>query len=153
YRELNERANGLAHHLIGLGVGPETVVGIALDRSVEMVVALLGIMKAGGAYLPLDPNYPEARLTFILADAAPGLVLTSSRLRSGLPQTVNVLSLDAAEVQVALGQQPASNPTDAERHASLLPQHSAYVIYTSGSTGQPKGVIVTQAGIHALAST
>ncbi|MCA1702416.1 MAG: condensation domain-containing protein, partial [Actinobacteria bacterium] len=78
YGELNERANRLAHHLIGLGVGPETLVGVALERSVEMVMALLGILKAGGAYLPLDPDYPEARLAYMLADAAPVLVMSSA---------------------------------------------------------------------------
>ena len=84
YQELNARANRLAHHLIGLGVGPESLVGIALERSVEMVVALLGILKAGGAYLPLDPDYPEARLAYMLADAAPALVLsTDSATRGG----------------------------------------------------------------------
>ena len=81
YGELNARANRLAHHLIGLGVGPESLVGICLERSVEMVVALLAILKAGGAYLPLDPDYPEARLAYMLADAAPGLVLTHRRPR------------------------------------------------------------------------
>ena len=78
YQELNERANRLAHHLIGLGVGPESLVGIALERSIEMVVALLGILKAGGAYLPLDPDYPQARLAHMLADAAPAVVLSTS---------------------------------------------------------------------------
>src|SRR5262249_35158736 len=85
--------------------------------------------------------------------AAPGLVLTSNRLRPGLPQSVNVLSLDDPEVQAAIDRQPVTNPTDAERHASLLPQHPAYIIYTSGSTGQPKGVIVTHAVIAVLTNT
>ena len=92
YQELNARANRLAHHLIGLGVGPESLVGIALERSMEMVVALLGVLKAGGAYLPLDPDYPQARLAHMLADASPALVLTSGALRARLPQKLRCLA-------------------------------------------------------------
>ena len=139
YGELNARANRLAHHLIGLGVGPESLVGVALERSIEMVVALLGVLKAGGAYLPLDPDYPEARLAYLVADAAPALVLTSGVLRDRLPQDVELLDLDASVNQTALGRAPAHNPRDADRTSALLPRHLAYVIYTSGSTGAPKG--------------
>ena len=139
YGELNARANRLAHHLIGLGVGPESLVGVALERSIEMVVALLGVLKAGGAYLPLDPDYPEARLAYLVADAAPALVLISGVLRDRLPQDVELLDLDAPGNQAALGRAPAHNPRDAERTSPLLPRHLAYVIYTSGSTGTPKG--------------
>ncbi|MGH4000423.1 MAG: AMP-binding protein, partial [Pseudonocardiaceae bacterium] len=153
YGELNERANRLAHHLIGRGVGPETLVGIALERSVEMVVALLGILKAGGAYLPLDPDYPEARLAYMLADAAPVLVMSSAALRPRLPETVAVMSVDEPELRALLDRAPVHNPTDGERRGWLLPHHPAYVIYTSGSTGTPKGVVVTHAGIPALART
>jgi non-ribosomal peptide synthetase component F len=90
YQELNARANALAHHLIGLGVGPESLVGIALERSMEMVVALFGVLKAGGAYLPLDPDYPQARLAHMLADACPTIVLTSGALRARLPQPLEL---------------------------------------------------------------
>ena len=149
YNELNVRANRLAHYLIGLGVGPESVVGIALERSVELVVALLGTLKAGAAYLPLDPDYPQVRLAHMVADAAPVLVLSTIALSSRLSETPNVLSLDAPEVRAALEQFPARNPTDADRISSLSPYHPAYVIYTSGSTGTPKGVVITH---HAIAN-
>ena len=149
YQELNARANRLAHHLIGLGVGPESLVGIALERSIEMVVALLGVLKAGGAYLPLDPDYPQARLAHMLADASPALVLTTGVLRARLLERIEVLSLDidTPEIQAALDQAPAHNPRAAERTSALLPHHPAYVIYTSGSTGTPKGVVVTQGAL------
>jgi amino acid adenylation domain-containing protein len=128
YKGLNERANRLAHHLIELGVGPETLVGIALERSVEMVVALLGILKAGGAYLPV-------------------LVISSAALRRRLPETVAVMSVDEPEVQAALDAAPRHDPSDVERRGSLLPHHPAYVIYTSGSTGRPKGVVIPHSAI------
>ncbi len=153
YRGLNEQANGLARHLIASGVEPETLVVIALGRSLDMIAALLGVIKAGGAYLPLDPNYPEARLANMLSDALPALALSNSELRPRLPENLNVINLDDPEVQFALDRQPVTNPTDAERRSPLLPQHPAYVIYTSGSTGEPKGVVVTHTGIAALART
>ena len=151
YGELNARANRLSHYLIGLGVGPESLVGIVLERSFEMIVALLATMKAGGAYLPLDPNYPFARRTQTLDDVVPALVLTSETLRTRLAQNAEVFSLDAPESQTALEQSATHNPRDVERHSALLPHHPAYVIYTSGSTGMPKGVVVTQAGISSMA--
>ena len=143
YQELNERASALAHHLIGLGVGPECLVGIALERSFEMVVALLGILKAGGAYLPLDPDYPQARLAYMLKDAAPALVLSTAALSERLPQTTNILPLDAAETRALLRKAPTHDPTDRERTGPLWPGHPAYVIYTSGSTGTPNGVQIS----------
>ena len=142
YGELNARANRLAHHLIGLGVGPEALVGVCLERSAEMVVALWAILKTGGAYLPLDPEYPEARLAYVLADAAPGLVLGTTALRGRLPAAAAVFALDTPETRAALDRAPAHNPTDRQRTGPLLPHHPAYVIYTSGSTGIPKGVII-----------
>ena len=147
YGELNARANRLAHHLIGLGVGPESLLGIALERSTEMIVALLGTLKAGAAYLPLDPDYPEARLAHILTDAAPALVLSSSALRSRLPGMVEVLSLDTTKTKALIDEAAPHNPTDAERIQPLNTHNSAYVIYTSGSTGTPKGVVVTHAAL------
>src|SRR5262245_16940023 len=134
YRELNERANRLARHLIGLGVGPEKLVGIALERSIEMVVALLGVLKAGGAYLPLDPDYPEARLTYMLADAAPEVTISDSELSGRLPQTANVLNLDDPDVESRLREKSSADLSVMERRHELLPSHPAYVIYTSGST-------------------
>ena len=148
YGELNARANRLAHYLMARGVGPESTVGICLPRSPEMIVALLGVLKAGAAYLPLDPEYPVQRLTFMLQDAAPVCVLTVSGMRMVLEQGIEILSLDKGEIPIALSQMAARNPV---RVSSLLQPHIAYMIYTSGSTGHSKGVVVTHAGLQALA--
>jgi amino acid adenylation domain-containing protein len=142
YEELNARANRLAHCLIGLGVGPEALVGVCLERSVELVVALLGILKAGGAYLPLDPGYPKARLEQMIADAAPMLVLSTSAHRATIPPSAEVVALDAAETKAKLTGAPATNPTDRDRALPLGLRHPVYVIYTSGSTGTPKGTVI-----------
>jgi amino acid adenylation domain-containing protein len=131
YRELDDRANRLARRLRTLGVGPDVVVGVCLPRSLDLVVAILAVLKAGGAYAPLDPAYPAERLTFMLADTAAPVLLTNPSLAEELPATgasviavgEGVPELDAAEVE------PLSGPDDL-----------AYVLYTSGSTGQPKGV-------------
>jgi amino acid adenylation domain-containing protein len=154
YGELNDRANRLAHHLIRLGVGPERLVGIALERSVEMVVGLLGTLKAGGAYLPLDPDYPRARLEQMVAEAAPEVVLSAEGLEAlaWLEGKAKVVNLDGAETLEVLSRVPGHNPGDLERRSALLPQQAAYVIYTSGSTGAPKGVVVSHAGITNLAA-
>ena len=162
YGELEARANRLARHLRSLGVGPEVVVGLCVERSAAMVVGLLGILEAGGAYLPLDPGYPAERLGFMLADAgAPVLVTTDALARAfsgevgtGSPQkmrpreddwsgsralpshSARLVRLDA-DADVIAGH-PATAPP-----LALDPRHPAYVIYTSGSTGQPKGVVVT----------
>jgi amino acid adenylation domain-containing protein/non-ribosomal peptide synthase protein (TIGR01720 family) len=147
YGALNERANRLAHLLIGRGVGPEDLVAIALPRSLEMIVALLGILKAGAAYLPLDPDYPAERLTFMLADAQPKLLLCVAQTAADLPPAqCERLLLDDPALAILLQDLPASNPTDLERTHPLLPLHPAYVIYTSGSTGKPKGVMGTCLG-------
>ncbi|HWH77593.1 MAG TPA: condensation domain-containing protein, partial [Candidatus Binatus sp.] len=138
YAQLNRRANRLARYLKGLGAGRESIIGICLERSAEMVVALLAVLKAGAAYLPLDPHYPAGRLTAILTDAQVSLLLTektivqSGRL-SSLPAFTTTLCLDEDRREVAKG--GAENISTAERAADL-----AYVIYTSGSTGVPKGV-------------
>src|SRR6202011_5508505 len=145
YAELNERANQLAHHLIGLGVGPERIVGICLERSLELVVGLLGILEAGAAYLPLDPEYPAERLRFMLEDAAPVCVLSAGSAVQRLPAGSVVLDLGAAQTQAELAAQPCRNPD--QREVGLTGQHPAYVIYTSGSTGRPKGVVVTEEAI------
>jgi amino acid adenylation domain-containing protein len=141
YRRLNARANQLAHHLQALGVGPEVRVGVLMERSLEMVVALLGVLKAGGAYVPLDPEYPAQRLAFMMADAVAPVLLTQQRLVQGLPpQAAKVLCLDSDwEAITAESEQNCRRVVTAE--------NAAYVIYTSGSTGQPKGAINTHQGI------
>ena len=136
YRELNTRANQLAHHLRTLGVGPETRVGIHMERSLEMVVGILGVLKAGGAYVPLDTAYPKERLVFMIQDTQAPVLLTQARLREAMAESVaHVVCLDADWDTVAThsGANPASGVTA---------RNLAYVIYTSGSTGQPKGVMV-----------
>ena len=145
YRALNERANQLAHHLRGLGVGPDVLVGLCVERSLELVVGVLGILKAGGAYVPLDPAYPAERLAFMLEDSRAPVVLTQSRLRADLPASAaHIVCLDGAE-KAALAAQPTTDPPGGGSAANL-----AYVIYTSGSTGKPKGALVTQHNVVRL---
>ncbi|MFE5097999.1 amino acid adenylation domain-containing protein, partial [Streptomyces sp. NPDC056638] len=147
YRALNERANRLARHLIGLGVGPERIVAVALPRSVEWLVGMLAVAKAGGTYLPVDPEYPVERIRYMLADASPVCVVTDRETSDVLPGAVaQLVLLDALELA-----DDAGDVTDAERVAALSPNSSAYVIYTSGSTGRPKGVVVTRSGVASLA--
>lgn len=137
YRELNQRANQLAHHLQRLGVGPEVLVGLCVERSLEMVVGLLGILKAGGAYVPLDPAYPKERLAFMLEDTQIPVLAMQERLQESLPKHgAKVVYLDTA--WEAIAQESASNPIGEVTAGNLV-----YVIYTSGSTGKPKGVLVT----------
>jgi amino acid adenylation domain-containing protein len=138
YGDLNRQANRLAHHLRALGVKPDTLVAICMDRSLEMIVALLAVMKAGGAYVPLDPAYPEDRLQFMLEDSRPAVLLMQSHLRglfTEIRENLKVIDLKNAE---AWSNQPDSNPEQAT--IGLTAKDLAYVIYTSGSTGQPKGV-------------
>ena len=134
YQELNTRANQLAHHLLDLGVKPGTLVGVYIERSLEMVIALLGILKAGGSYVPLDPNFPQDRLDYMLEDTGLDILLTQEDLSSlvAVPD-INKIHLDTHWGEIE--NQPASNPS-----VSLCPEDLAYVIYTSGSTGKPKGV-------------
>ncbi|MBB5866510.1 non-ribosomal peptide synthase/polyketide synthase, partial [Xanthomonas sp. 3058] len=143
YAELDMRANQLAHHLIDLGVTPEDRVAVCLPRGIDLVVALLAVLKAGAAYLPLDSDVPAARLDGMLADARPGLLIAHR-------ETAAVLAKRDDLHTVLLDAEPAawaSAPTHAPKVTALHPQHPAYVIYTSGSTGQPKGVVNTHAGI------
>ncbi|MFI5618575.1 amino acid adenylation domain-containing protein [Streptomyces sp. NPDC051567] len=148
YRELDERANRLAHHLRGLGAGRDVMVGMCVERGAPMAVGLLGIMKAGAAYLPLDADYPAARLAHMLQDSGARLVVTQKGLRDRLPRTDAVL--------VTVDEDPEL--TDADRYpptapdVEMSPQDLAYVIYTSGSTGKPKGVLVPHTGIGNLAA-
>ncbi len=149
YAELDVRANQLAWKLIADGIGPEDIVAICLPRSLEMVVAILATLKAGAAYLPLDPDYPAERLSFMLEDAQPKSILTNSDLCASLPENQNdlCLLLDTPEIAADLADFNAWAPSDADRHTPLRPQHPAYLIYTSGSTGKPKAVAISQQSI------
>ncbi|CAM3876838.1 Tyrocidine synthase 3 [Pseudomonas reidholzensis] len=138
YRQLNEQANRLAHHLIGLGVKPDDRVAICVERGLAMVVGLLAILKTGGAYVPVDPDYPAERVRHMLSDSAPVAVLVHAATRH-VPEAGRVIDLD----QPSWSAEPASNPVV----AALTPRHLAYVIYTSGSTGLPKGVMNEHAGV------
>ena len=167
YRELNERANQLAHHLQQMGVDREVIVGICVERSLEMVVGVLGILKAGGAYLPLDPAYPKERLAFILEDTQVPVLLTQQRLLAILPEggadliwsTTGILEdvdkgeekfggayfrgilcLDSDWEQIAC--QSSENPI-----STVTSENLAYLIYTSGSTGKPKGTLIPHRGL------
>ncbi len=154
YGDLNRRANRLAHHLIVRGVGPENIVAVALPRSPELVVTLLAVAKAGGAYLPTDPDYPADRIAFMLDDARPACVITDRATAARLPaDQIPRLVLDSRELRAAMSAAPEDDPGDRDRSARLDPSHPAYVIYTSGSTGRPKGVVVPHTGIAGLATT
>ncbi len=135
YGELNARANQLARHLRVYGIGRESLVGICIDRSLEMAIGILGILKSGAAYLPLDPDYPEERLAFMLNDARPSLVITKSDLASHLPQNQKRILLDTD--WSAITENAGTNLSE-----TPCPNDLAYVIYTSGSTGEPKGVMI-----------
>ncbi len=144
YEDLNTRANQLAHVLVDYGVGPETIVGICLERSFELIVGLLAILKAGGAYLPLDPEYPAARLIFMLEDAGAPILITKRNLDtcfSDFPG--NTIHLD--EIATDLSTRSSENPA-----VSATTEDLAYVMYTSGSTGRPKGTLINQLGIIRL---
>ncbi|HEU0076134.1 MAG TPA: amino acid adenylation domain-containing protein, partial [Longimicrobiaceae bacterium] len=144
YAALEERANRLASHLRGLGVGPETRVGICMERGPEMVAALLAVLGAGGAYVPLDPAYPSERLALMLEDSGAALVLTGERLRDTLPATgARVVCVDHAVERIARESGAAPEPV-------VIPDNLAYTLYTSGSTGRPKGVMVTHRSLAAL---
>ena len=142
YTELNQRANQLAHYLRGLGVGPEMLVGVCLERSIELVVSLLAILKAGGAYVPLDTNNPPERLAFLLKDAGITVLLSSQGLQAKLPHVegIRVIFLENARDELA-------RKSTENLHIPLSPAHPAYMIYTSGSTGQPKGVLNTHEAV------
>ncbi|HWK53522.1 MAG TPA: amino acid adenylation domain-containing protein, partial [Hyphomicrobiales bacterium] len=146
YAVLNARANRLAHRLQRLGVGPDVMVGIAVERSLEMVVGLLAILKAGGAYVPLDPAYPADRLRYMVEDSGIALLLSQQRLRDTLPVPagVQVLCLDGDD---ATGEHGWEHEAETNLAQKVDPDNLAYVIYTSGSTGKPKGVTVSHAGL------
>ena len=143
YRELDRRANRLGRLLAGMGIGPESLVGLCVERSPDMIVAILGILKAGAAYVPLDPIHPPERLAAIVEDSAVAVVLSERALRERLSAAARVLLLD--ELGPALARQAPTDPC-----APTVPDHAAYVIHTSGSTGRPKGVVVSHAGATRL---
>ncbi|MFE6668747.1 amino acid adenylation domain-containing protein, partial [Streptomyces sp. NPDC057697] len=144
YAELDARANRLARLLVSRGVGAESVVGVCLERGVELMVSLLAISKAGGAYMPIDPAYPADRIGYMLDDAAPVLVLASSGTASALPDSA--VRVDAPETVAELAGLDSGAPTGPVVRAA----DAAYVIYTSGSTGRPKGVLVSHTGVASL---
>ncbi|MFF2555613.1 non-ribosomal peptide synthase/polyketide synthase [Nocardia sp. NPDC058058] len=147
YAQLDARANRLARRLIAAGVGPESLVAVALPRNAELVVALLAVLKSGGGYLPIDPNYPADRIEYVLDDARPVCALTSAA--ANLPAGWfggPVLDLDSADLS-GYSDAPV---TDADRRAALNPANTAYVIYTSGSTGRPKGVLIPHVNVVRL---
>ncbi|MEU8680177.1 amino acid adenylation domain-containing protein [Streptomyces sp. NPDC048611] len=148
YGELEARANRLARLLVGRGVGPECVVAVVMERSPELVVALLGVLKAGGAYLPVDPEYPAERIALMLEDARPAVVLTVGGLVGTLPECgIECVVVDGAGVRGELAGLSDGALSDGERLGPLGALSGAYVIYTSGSTGRPKGVVVPHGGV------
>ncbi|MBD2603275.1 amino acid adenylation domain-containing protein [Scytonema hofmannii FACHB-248] len=137
YEQLNHRANQLAHHLINLGVKPESRVGLWLSRSIELVVAILAILKAGGVYIPFDPDYPSDRIAYMLEDSQVAVLLTHTQFQTQIPpHQATVVFIDNCEIELA--KQTTTAPS-----VLVDPDNAAYIIYTSGSTGKPKGVVVT----------
>ncbi|QKW24834.1 amino acid adenylation domain-containing protein [Streptomyces seoulensis] len=151
YREAHERANRLARHLVARGAGPDSVFAVMLPRSTDLLVTLLAVLKAGAAYLALDPEHPAERVAFQIRDAAPVALLTSTRIDAdrtdvGVPRIV----LDDPATAATVAALPAGHLTDAERAAPPRPEDLAYIIYTSGSTGTPKGVEIPVRALHNL---
>ena len=146
YGELNRRSNQLAHHLRGLGGGPEVVIGLCVDRSIELVVALLGILKSGSAYMPLDPSYPAARLEFMMTDSGASVLVTESALAAWAGNRFGTVVLLDTDKEAIEGYSDSSVPR------STTAEDLAYVIYTSGSTGKPKGVAVPHRGLNNIVS-
>ncbi|MGH3685618.1 MAG: amino acid adenylation domain-containing protein, partial [Pseudonocardiaceae bacterium] len=155
YTQLNTCANRFARALIARGVGPERIVALALPRSPELLVAILAVLKTGGAYLPLDTDYPPARIEFILHDAQPALLLTTTQIEESRPDTGSTarLVIDDPTTVAVVDEYPDTDPTDTDRTTPLTPAHPAYVIYTSGSTGRPKGVVVSHQSVVNLFSS
>lgn len=151
YEQLNEEANRLAHYLIERNIGPEDVVALVMPRGIDIIISILGVLKAGAAYLPLDPTHPKERLRFMFNEAGPVCVITTSATASALPDAIAPVLYDHPAITHTLYTYSADNPIIAERKCALLPAHPAYVIYTSGTTGRPKGVVITHAAISNLA--
>ncbi len=146
YRQLNERANQLAHYLRSRGVKEETLVPICIERSLAMIVGILGILKAGGAYVPIDPEYPEERISYMLEDTAASIIISSKQSRSKLAATVTEIIELNSDWFITNDQLPNTN----DQLSTLKPHHLAYVIYTSGSTGRPKGVMIEHGNVGSL---
>ncbi len=149
YRQLNSKANQLARYLQQLGAKPEVLIGLCVERSLDAIVGILGIIKTGAAYLPLDPTYPQERLNFMLEDAQVSIFVTQQHLAQNLTQPENygvfsVVCLDS-DREIIARQSPAKLTTN------ILPKNLAYIIYTSGSTGKPKGVLIEHRGLYNLA--
>ena len=142
FRELDARSNGLARVLLNMGVGPESLIGLALPRTCDLLVALMAILKSGGAYVPIDPEYPAGRIAHLVADASPQVIVTTTELADVLPAGATLLTLDEPETVRIMGRELA-NIEDPARSARIDPLNVAYVIHTSGSTGEPKGVVIT----------
>ena len=134
YRELDRRADALARHLRTLGAGPEVLVGLFVERSLEMIVGILGILKAGAAYVPIDAAYPKERVAFMLDDAGVRIAVTQASLAPRLPRDTQSVCMDTFP--------PAGGVNGEKERVNVRPHHLAYVIYTSGSTGRPKGVCI-----------
>ncbi|MFC6082726.1 non-ribosomal peptide synthetase [Sphaerisporangium aureirubrum] len=147
YAELDRRTDRVARWLVSQGVGPEDRVGVLMERGAELVVVLLGILKAGAAYVPVDPNYPAERIAFVMGDAAPALVVCTSATEDLLTGAADRVVWDDPAVAAGVARQPATGPA-----VPLSPAHPAYVIYTSGSTGVPKGVVVSHRGLASLSA-
>ncbi|HZR54685.1 MAG TPA: amino acid adenylation domain-containing protein, partial [Streptosporangiaceae bacterium] len=151
YAELDQRANRLARHLVSLGAGPERLVAIAMERTPAMITAILGILKAGAAYLPVDPEYPAERIAYILADARPVLLVCDQATAGRIPgDDIPRIVVDDQARAAAVAACAATGLLDEDRAVPLRPAHPAYVIYTSGSTGRPKGVVVQHRNVARL---
>ncbi len=150
FRELDERSNRLARLLISRGVGPEITVALLLERSVEFVVAVLAVVKAGGVYVPVDVGYPDTRMQFMMTNARVRCVVTTGAVHAPVPEGAASVLLDDEAVAAEIAGHGAHAVTDTDRHGRLGPDNAAYVIFTSGSTGQPKGVVIPHANVANL---
>ncbi|WP_156371072.1 non-ribosomal peptide synthase/polyketide synthase, partial [Nocardia arizonensis] len=151
YSELDKRANIVARRLVDDGAGPESLVAVILPRSLDLVVALLAVVKTGAGYVPIDPTYPAERIAYVLSDARPSSVILDSTVEITVPDGVATVVLDGFAVETGNVVDADDAPvTDADRRAPLRPEHVAYVIYTSGSTGRPKGVAVAHRNVTRL---
>lgn len=152
FHALNMAANRLAHVLVSNGAGPGEFVGVCMGRTADLLATLYAVLKTGAAYLPLDPQYPDARLTAMVEDARPLLVIGTKDQRHRFEGLCSFLALDESGVRETVEHAPVHNMADAERTTALLAEHPAYIIYTSGSTGRPKGVVVAHRSLVTLSA-